>query len=171
MQSNKQQIPKGTSMHTSLTSPEEIKHWLKSYGLPFDVSEAIKIEAGKGYIFDRLYGTNSTTGHWNFVYTSKSGNEVIVYDPFGVPFYAKEFKNKKIIYSLEQDQKLNEKSCGLYCFLFAFKLFNHILKLKNYMIIDFKTSDYFISAPKNLKIENFNRYKKIYEEIHRETKA
>lgn len=157
-----------TSIHTSLTSPDEIAHWLKSYNIPCSVSESIKIEPGKAYIFDRLYKIQSANGHWNFVYTTKN-NEILIYDPFGIPFYTDEFKNKTVVFSLEQDQKLNEKSCGLYCFLFAFKFFTNILKLNNYLIVDFKKSKYYIKTDKNYNIDNYEKYESIYSELHNET--
>lgn len=163
-----------TSMHTSLTTPEEIRHWFKAYGLPYDVSEAIRIVPGKGYIFDRLYGVNAANGHWNFIYTSPNGKEVLVYDPFGIPFFVPEFKDKKVIYSISLDQKLNEKSCGLYCFLFAFKLFNGILHLTDYLYVDYPTKSYYESLSKMSKQEfmnqahNRNKYTDIYEELHNE---
>lgn len=153
----------GTSMHTSLTSPDEIKSWLKAYNLPFQVSEEIKVESGKGYIFDRLAGEPLANGHWNFIYCK--GDEVIVYDPFGVPFFVPQFKNKKVIYSLEQDQKLNEKSCGLYCFLFAFKLYHNILTLNDYLIVDFKNKCYYVKSD-NVDKRKLDKYLSIYEEIH-----
>lgn len=154
----------GTSMHTSLTTPDEIKSWLKAYKLPYQVSDEIKIENGQGYIFDRLAGEPLANGHWNFVYCK--GDEVIVYDSFGVPFFVPEFKNKKVIYSLEQDQKLNEKSCGLYCFLFAFKLYHNILELKNYLVVDFKNKSYYVKN-NNIDKRKLNKYLNIYEEIHK----
>ena len=154
-----------TSLHTSLTSPEEIKRWLKAYQLPCEVSQSIKVIPGKAYIFDRLNGVESANGHWNFIYTTPD-NEVLVYDPFGVPFYVDAFKNKTVCYSLEQDQKLNEKSCGLYCFLFAFKYFNNILHLKQYMIIDYPKKTYY--ATENYNNEKYKKYIAIYSELHKE---
>lgn len=156
----------GTTMHSSLTTPEEIKQWCSAYNLPCEVSEAIKLKKAKGIVFDRLAGLQTNNGHWNFCYTSPSGKEIIAYDPFGIPYYVPEFKDKIVIYSLDQDQKLNERSCGLYCFLFAFRLFNNILKIKNYMIVDFKNKKWYISSP-DVDKDKYKKYEKIYESLHK----
>lgn len=154
-----------TSLHVSLTSPDEIKKWLKAYNVPCEVSQTIKIEPGKAYIFDRLDKVNADCGHWNFVYTSKN-NEVLVYDPFGIPFYIDGFKNKTVVYSLEQDQTLKEKSCGLYCFLFTFRFFNGILTLSEYLVVDFKNKSYY--ATDNFNNEKYKKYLEVYKELHNE---
>lgn len=165
----------GASLHTSLTTPEEIRHWLKAYHLPYEVSDPIRVEPGKGYIFDRLHGVNAANGHWNFIYTSKDGREVLVYDPFGIPFFVPEFKDKKVLYSISLDQKLNEKSCGLYCFLFAFKLYNNILKLTDYLYVNYPDKAYSDGSTRKITREQFYkeadqrfRYTDIYNELHNE---
>lgn len=155
-------------MHTSLTTPDELTKWVRAYNLPCIVSQPLKLIPGKGVIFDRLDKINAANGHWNFIYTSKDGKEILVYDPFGIPFYTDAFKNKKVVFSLEQDQKLNEKSCGLYCFLFAFKLFNDILNLKDYLIVDLNKKTY-TSSLKHVNTKRLKEYEKIYKELHNET--
>lgn len=157
----------GTSMHTSLTTPEEISKWCKSYNVPCIVTESIKLIPGKGVIFDRLNKLQTSNGHWNFVYMSPDSKEVMVYDPFGIPFYVPEFNGKKVVFSLEQDQRLNEKSCGLYCFLFAFKLFNNILKLSDYLVVDLNNKTYEIKKD-NIDDKKLKQYENIYKTLHNE---